>query len=69
MRDDLKGKIDNEGNISIDELIKDYDLGPDEGITDHDEMCISQASKLLQIGYLEVETAGYATAYKKDKEI
>lgn len=40
MRDDLKGKIDNEGNISIDELIKDYDLGADEGITDHDEMCI-----------------------------
>ena len=69
MRDDLKGKIDNEGNISIDELIKDYDLGPDEGITDHDEMCISQASKLLQIGYLEFETAGYATAYKKDNEI
>lgn len=69
MRDDLKGKIDNAGNISIDELIKDYDLGPDEGITDHDEMCISQASKLLQIGYLEFETAGYATAYKKDNEI
>lgn len=62
-------RIDNEGNISVDDLlIEDYDLGADEGITDHDEMCIAQATKLLEIGYLEYETAGYATAYKKNDE-
>lgn len=44
----------------------DYDLSPGEGIEDHDAMCVAQASKLLQIGYLEYETAVYGCAYYKD---
>ena len=48
----------------------DYDLGPAEGIIDHDQICMSQANKLLQIGYLEYETAFYGSAYyKKDGSI
>lgn len=48
----------------------DYDLGPGKDIVDHDEMCIAQATKLLQIGYLEYETAVYGSAYcNKDGEI
>lgn len=46
-----------------------YDLGPDEGINDHDQMAISQASKLLQIGYLEYETEVYGSVYYKNGEI
>ena len=46
-----------------------YDLGPEEGIKDHDQVCISQAGKLLQIGYLEYETEVYGSAYFKDDEI
>lgn len=49
--------------------IIDYDLGPEEGVTDHDQMCVSQANKLLQIGYLEYETAVYGCAYYKNGEI
>lgn len=46
-----------------------YDLGPEEGVVDHDAICVSQASKLLQIGYLEYETAVYGSAYYRDGEI
>ncbi len=49
--------------------VVEYNLGPDEGINDHDQMAISQASKLLQIGYLEYETEVYGSAYYKDGEI
>ena len=49
--------------------IINYDLGPEEGVIDHDAICVSQASKLLQIGYLEYETAVYGSAYYKDGEI
>lgn len=45
-----------------------YDLGPAEGVVDHDAICVSQASKLLQIGYLEYETAVYGSAYYQDGE-
>ena len=49
--------------------VTEYDLGPDAGINDHDQMAISQANKLLQIGYLEYETEVYGSAYYKDGEI
>ena len=49
--------------------IINYDLGPEAGVIDHDAICVSQASKLLQIGYLEYETAVYGSAYYKDGEI
>lgn len=48
--------------------IVQYDLNPDESITDHDAVCIAQAGKLLQIGYLEYETAVYGTVYHKNGE-
>ena len=55
---------------SEDIAILDYNLGADEGIVDHDEVCIAQATKLLQIGYLEYETAVYGSAYcTKDGKI
>ena len=54
---------------SNDITIINYDLGPAEGIVDHDAFCVSQASKLLQIGYLEYETAVYGSAYYQDGEI
>lgn len=55
--------------IPSDDMIEviDYDLGPEEGITDHDQVCVSQANKLLQIGYLEYETAIYGSAYYNKK--
>ena len=49
--------------------VTEYDLGPDAGINDHDQMAISQANKLLQIGYLEYETEVYGSAYYKNGEI
>ena len=49
--------------------VTEYDLGPEADIHDHDQMAISQASKLLQIGYLEYETEVYASAYYKNGEI
>ena len=51
------------------EEILNYDLNPDESITDHDAVCIAQAGKLLQIGYLEYETAVYGTAYFQNDDI
>ena len=51
------------------EDIKAYDLNPDESITDHDAVCIAQAGKLLQIGYLEYETAAYGAAYYDNADI
>lgn len=56
-------------DASQDIAIINYDLGPDDGIIDHDAVCVAQASKLLQIGYLEYETAVYGSAYSKDGEI
>ncbi len=59
-------EILNEEDIQV----IDYDLGPEEGIADHDQVCVSQANKLLQIGYLEYETAVYGSAYcSRDGEI
>ena len=56
-------EILNEEDIQV----IDYDLGPEEGIADHDQVCVSQANKLLQIGY---ETAVYGSAYcSRDGEI
>lgn len=63
-------KFDSLDAIKEDELgVVNYDLGPEEGIHDHDQMCVSQASKLLQIGYLEYETEVYGSAYYKNGEI
>ena len=65
---DSKAKVEYwHGDEDIE--IIDYDLGPEEGVTDHDQMCVSQANKLLQIGYLEYETAVYGCAYAQDGEI
>lgn len=57
--------------LSDDDItIIDYDLGAEEGIIDHDQVCVAQATKLLQIGYLEYETALYGSAYcSNDGEI
>jgi len=65
---DSENKIDNLQNIDNITII-DYDLGPEDGINDHDQVCVSQASRLLQIGYLEYETAVYGSAYYKNGEI
>lgn len=64
---ELKELLDS---IPVEEVaVADYDLGPEAGINDHDQMAISQANKLLQIGYLEYETEVYGSAYYKNGEI
>lgn len=47
-------------------IIEDYDLNADPSITDHDMMCIQQASKLQKIGYLEYEAAAYGCVVFSD---
>ena len=49
--------------------IKEYDLQGADGIVDHDAVCTAQAGKLMQIGYLEYETAAYGTAVYQDGDI
>lgn len=51
------------------EEIKAYNLQADESIIDHDAVCTAQAGKLMQIGYLEYETAAYGTAVYRDGDI
>ena len=51
------------------EEIKAYSLQADESIIDHDAVCTAQAGKLMQIGYLEYETAAYGTAVYRDGDI
>lgn len=53
----------------MDEIIQDYNLNPDDNISDHDTMCMEQAGKLVQIGYLEYEIAAYGTAVYRDNDI
>lgn len=69
MREDkeLKELLDSIPGEEI--AVADYNLGPDEEIHDHDQIAISQANKLLQIGYLEYETEVYGSAYYKNGEI
>ena len=50
------------------EEIKEYNLGAEEAI-DHDAQITEQAGKLMKIGYLEYEVAGYATAVYRNGDV
>lgn len=47
----------------IPEDIVDFNLGADDPTIDHDQVVIAQATKLLQVGYLEYEANLYGSAY------
>ena len=49
--------------------VKDYSLEVADPLADHDTVITLQAQKLMEIGYLEYEAAGYGTAYYKDNDI
>ena len=49
--------------------IKDHSLEVTDTSVDHDTVIVMQAQKLMEIGYLEYETANYGTAYYKDGDI
>ena len=49
--------------------IKEHSLEADDLTADHDTIIAIQAQKLMEIGYLEYEAAGYATAFYKNGDI
>ena len=51
------------------EGIQAHSLEADDPSADHDTIIAIQAQKLMEIGYLEYETACYGTAYYKNGDI
>jgi len=62
--------MSNEFDLELElAAIKDHSLEVEDTLADHDTVITIQAQKLMEVGFLEYETANYGTAYYKGNDI
>ena len=62
--------MSNEFDLELEwAAIKDHSLEVEDTLADHDTIITIQAQKLMEVGFLEYETANYGTAYYKGNDI